>query len=103
MKKKLLALGLALSLGLTLGGSAGVFADDGDLGDKLVLYSSMTEFDLEALITCFNEVYPDIEVEVVSGSVGEFTSRIAAEADPAGRRHLGRALRFRRRYLQGAV
>lgn len=52
-----------------------------DLGNTVVLYSSMTEFDLEALITCFNEVYPDIEVEVVSGSVGEYTSRIAAEAD----------------------
>lgn len=52
-----------------------------ELGDTLVLYSSMTEFDLEALTTCFNEVYPDINVEIVSGSVGEFTSRIAAEAE----------------------
>lgn len=51
-----------------------------DLGDTVVLYSSMTEFDLEALITCFNEVYPDINVEVVTGSVGEYTSRIKAEA-----------------------
>jgi len=56
-------------------------AEEADLGDTLVLYSSMTEFDLDALITCFNEVYPDIEVEVVSGSVGEYTSRIAAEAE----------------------
>lgn len=52
-----------------------------DLGDSLVLYSTMTEFDLEALITCFNEVYPDIYVEVVSGTIGETTARIAAEAD----------------------
>lgn len=52
-----------------------------DLGDTLVLYSSMTESDLDALITCFNAVYPDIEIEVVSGSAGEFTSRIAAEAE----------------------
>lgn len=51
-----------------------------DIGDKVVLYSSMTEFDLEALTECFNEVYPDVEVEIVAGSVGEYTSRITAEA-----------------------
>ena len=53
---------------------------DAGIGDTVVLYSSMTEFDLEALITCFNEVYPDVNVEVVTGSVGEYTSRIKAEA-----------------------
>ncbi len=52
-----------------------------DLGDTLVLYSPMTESDLDALITCFNEIYPDINVEVVSGSIGEITAKIAAEAD----------------------
>lgn len=52
-----------------------------DLGDTLILYSTMTESDLDALITCFNEVYPDISVEVVSGTIGETTSRIAAEAN----------------------
>jgi iron(III) transport system substrate-binding protein len=79
--RKLMAFGLALSMGLAAMAGSSVMAEEEDLGDTLVLYSSMTEFDLEALITCFNEVYPDIEVEVVSGSVGEFTSRIAAEAD----------------------
>ena len=76
--KKILALILAFVMVFAL---AGIASADDDLGDTVVLYSSMTEFDLEALITCFNEVYPDIEVEVVSGSVGEYTSRIAAEAD----------------------
>ena len=52
-----------------------------DLGDTLVLYSTMTEFDLEAVISCFNEVYPDIEVEVVSGGIGEITAKIQAEAE----------------------
>ena len=56
-----------------------------DLGDTLVLYSSMTEADLEALTTCFNEVYPDINIEVISGSAGEFTAKIQAEAgNPQG-------------------
>lgn len=52
-----------------------------DLGKELVLYSTMTEGDLDALLTGFNEVYPDIVVEVVSGTIGETTARIAAEAD----------------------
>ena len=56
-----------------------------DLGDTLVLYSSMTEADRDALKTCFNEVYPDIEIEVISGSAGEFTAKIQAEAgNPQG-------------------
>ena len=56
-----------------------------DLGDTLVLYSSMTEADLDALKPCFNEVSPDIEIEVISGSAGEFTAKIQAEAgNPQG-------------------
>lgn len=55
------------------------------LGNKLILYSTMTEFDLEALLACFSKVYPDIDVEVVSGTIGETTSRIAAESgNPQG-------------------
>lgn len=52
-----------------------------DLGDSLVLYSSMTENDLNNLIDGFNAVYPDINIEVVNGSAGELTARIAAEAN----------------------
>ena len=78
--KKVLALILALCMAFALAVPA-YAADEEEVSGPLVLYSSMTEFDLEALITCFNEVYPDVEIEVVSGSVGEYTSRIAAEAD----------------------
>lgn len=64
---------------------AGEAAEEEDLGDTLVLYSSMTEADLDALKTCFNAVYPDIEIEVISGSAGEFTAKIQAEAgNPQG-------------------
>lgn len=76
--KKILALALTLCMLMAL---CTVFASaEEDIGDTLVLYSSMTDSDLEAVITCFNEVYPDCEIEVVSGSAGEFTSRITAEA-----------------------
>ena len=56
-----------------------------DIGKSLVLYSSMTENDLNGLIETFNEMYPDCEVEVVNGSAGELTARITAEAgNPQG-------------------
>ena len=93
--KKLLALALASAMALSLvacgssddnksGGTstpstgsststgAGSSAEEPvELSGDLVLYSSMTDPDLDALITCFNEKYPDIEVEVVNGSAGE--------------------------------
>ena len=53
----------------------------GPLEDKVVIYTSMTQDDLDALIYCFNEVYPDIEVEYVNGTQGELNSRIRAEVD----------------------
>ena len=56
-----------------------------DLSGDLVLYSTMTENDPDALISSFNEVYPNIEVEVVNGSAGELTARLRAEAEnPVG-------------------
>lgn len=56
-----------------------------DLSGDLVLYSTMTEADLDALLTCFNEAYPNINVEVVNGSAGELTARLRAEAEnPVG-------------------
>lgn len=56
-----------------------------DIGKSLVMYSSMTENDLDNLIEKFNEIYPDCEVEVVNGSAGELTARIEAEkANPQG-------------------
>lgn len=53
----------------------------GDIEKKLVLYSSMTENDLDNLITLFSEKYPECEVEVVNGSAGELVARISAERD----------------------
>jgi len=75
--KKILTLALSLIMVLSL---SVAFA-----GGEVQLYSTMTEADLDALITCFNEVYPDIEVIVTNGSAGELTTRIAGEAgNPQG-------------------
>ena len=100
--KKLLALLLSLVMALSLaacGGDTGEQTDEGTTGDtettgekapedyegEVQLYSSMTEADLEALITCFNEVYPNIEVVVTNGSAGELTTRIDGEkGNPQG-------------------
>ena len=77
--KKIVALALALCMVFAI--VAVSASAEEDIGDTLVLYSTMTEKDLEALIDGFAEVYPDCEIEVVSGTIGETTSRIAAEAD----------------------
>lgn len=59
-------------------------ASDGPSGN-LVLYSSMTDSDIDALIYCFNEVYPDIAIEVVNGSAGNMVTRLRGEAaNPVG-------------------
>jgi iron(III) transport system substrate-binding protein len=48
--------------------------------ETLVLYSTMTENDLTNLLKGFNEKYPAVTVEVVTGGTGELLSRIKAEA-----------------------
>ena len=56
-----------------------------DYTGEVQLYSTMTEADLDALITCFNAVYPNIEVIVTNGSAGELTTRIDGEkGNPQG-------------------
>ncbi len=88
--KKLLAILLALAMVFCLAACGTPKEeekkeDPNALESNLVLYSTMTEGDIDALIECFNEVYPDVEVEVVTGTIGETTSRIRAEAnDPQG-------------------
>lgn len=95
--KRLLALLLAVCMVFTLCACSKEEAKEPDtdnenntnvgdeLGTELVLYSSMTESDLDAVITCFNEVYPDINIEVVNGSQGELIARIQGEAEnPVG-------------------
>jgi iron(III) transport system substrate-binding protein len=68
-----------------VGGS--VFAGGGrDAGrNRLVLYSSMTDNDLDNLLIGFGQKHPDIRIEIVNGSAGELTSRIRAEShNPQG-------------------
>lgn len=55
------------------------FGATNDLGKSLVLYSTMTENDINNLLSGFNEKYPGINVEVVNGSAGELVARIRAE------------------------
>ena len=51
----------------------------------LVLYCTMTENDIDALLGAFNDKYPKINVEVVNGSAGELTTRLRGEAsNPVG-------------------
>ncbi len=49
--------------------------------DSLVLYTAASATEYELIVQLFNEKYPDISVEVVSGGTGELASRITAEKD----------------------
>ena len=51
-----------------------------DYTGELQLYSTMTEADLDAVVTCFNEKYPNIQVIITNGSAGELTTRMRGEA-----------------------
>ena len=74
--KKLAALVLAAVMAL-----AALSAMAESVSGPLVLYSSMTDNDIDNLIEAFNEKYPDVEVEVVNGSAGELEARARAEKD----------------------
>ncbi len=77
--KKFLALLLVAMMAL------GCTAIAEDLGNTLILYTTMTQADLDVMLDGFAEVYPDIEVETVYGKIGETVGRIAAEAaNPQG-------------------
>ena len=66
-------------------------ADTGrDVSGTVVLYSSMTDDDIDCVIEGFEALYPDVSVEVVNGSAGELCARITAEsANPQGDVMLG--------------
>ncbi|MBO5534811.1 MAG: extracellular solute-binding protein [Clostridia bacterium] len=74
--KKVLSLVLAAMLLICLGAALAE-----EVKGPLVLYSSMTDNDIDNLIEAFNEIYPDVEVEVVNGSAGELEARARAEKD----------------------
>lgn len=74
--KRIIPILLVLSLLLPV---FGVSAEE--VSGSLVLYSSMTDNDLNNLIDSFGEKYPDVEIEIVNGSGGELLARIRAEKE----------------------
>ena len=75
--KKFLSILMAAAMMLALIPMAGT-AEEPDT-NKLVLYTSAGASEYELIVNLFNEKYPDIEVEIVSGGTGEMASRINAE------------------------
>lgn len=81
--KKFLSILMAAAMMLALIPMAST-AEEPDT-NKLVLYTSAGASEYELIVNLFNERYPDIEVEIVSGGTGEMASRINAEkAAPYG-------------------
>lgn len=86
--KKFLCLLLALVMSLSLvacGETKQPDANDGDdaatLSGTVVIYSTQTDVDHEVCLEVFNKEYPDVNVEFISGSLGELVARVDAEKE----------------------
>ena len=79
MKKRILATLFALVMLVTL--PTAVAENTFEPTNSLVLYTAASATEYELIVTMFNEVYPDINVEIVSGGTGELASRITAEKE----------------------
>lgn len=86
--KKFLCLLLALVMSLSLvacGETKQSDANDGDdaatLSGTVVIYSTQTDVDHEVFLEVFNKEYPDVNVEFISGSLGELVARVDAEKE----------------------
>lgn len=86
--KKFLCLLLALVMSLSLvacGETKQPDATDGDdaatLSGTVVIYSTQTDVDHEVFLEVFNKEYPDVNVEFISGSLGELVARVDAEKE----------------------
>ena len=91
--KKIIAFAMALCMLASLAGCGGnapppeqpsssAPAESGaeqTVAGDLVLYSTMTENDLDTLLGLLDQKFPDLNIEVVNGTAGELTARIAAE------------------------
>ena len=72
--KKFLCLLLTLAMVLTLAACGGdktpSKGDDSALSGTVVIYSTQTDVDHEVFLKIFNEAYPNVKVEFISGSLG---------------------------------
>lgn len=56
-------------------------ASTSGIGNDLVIYTSNTEAEIAAMLLPFQDLYPDVNIEIVNGSFGELFARIQAEKD----------------------
>ena len=93
MKKKIFALALALVMALSLaacgdsntpagsGSASGSQDEPANISGDLVICSSATDLDLEAITEGFTALYPDVNIEIITCSAGEGVARV--EGHPA--------------------
>jgi len=82
--KKVLSIILALTMVLSLvacGSPAPSEDETGSFSGKLVVYSTFGETELYTYVDGFKAMNPDLEIEVVSGGIGELMARVQAEVD----------------------
>ena len=51
-----------------------------EMEDKLVIYATHTDEEMEAFTAYFREQYPDVEIEIMNGTFGELMARVQAES-----------------------
>lgn len=56
-------------------------ASGSGIGNSLVIYTSNTEAEIAAMLAPFQDLYPDVDIEIVNGSFGELFARLQAEKD----------------------
>ena len=95
MKKKIFALVLALVMALSLaacgdsntpagsgsGSGSGSGEEPVNISGDLVICSSATDLDLEAITEGFTALYPDVNIEIITCSACEGVARVEAEGD----------------------
>lgn len=82
MRKILVVVLMVLSVASVFATGANETKNSSDgIGDSLVIYTSNTEAEIAAMLTPFESLYPDVNIEIVNGSFGELFARLQAEKD----------------------
>ena len=77
----ILAFLMAASLAACGGKPAASSSGDGELGGKVVIYTSMYEDIIEMIDQKLEEVFPGVDIEFFYGGTGTLQSKVAAEID----------------------
>lgn len=81
MKRLLTALFVCLfAMTFVFAGGSSEESTTGETGDtELVIYSAASEAEAEALAEAFNQIYPEIDITIISAGSGDIVTRVTTE------------------------